>query len=71
MNTTQKFLLTAFVLFVAAHFNELVSSSTLTPTSCHSARRVYPELQNHISKSEGKPLFFELNSFYKLSPNPQ
>mgnify|MGYP003298076335 CR=1 FL=1 len=31
----------------------------------------YPELQNHISKSEGKPLFFELNSFYKLSPNPQ
>ena len=34
--------------FVAAYFNELVSSSTLTPPSCHSARRVYPELQNPL-----------------------
>ena len=29
-----------FVPFVAAYFNELVSSYTLTPPSCHSARRV-------------------------------
>ena len=42
--------------FIAAYFNELVSSSTLTPPSCHSARRVYPELQNPLLlKSEGKP----------------
>ena len=42
--------------FIAAYFNELVSSSTLTPPSCHSARRVYPELQNPLFlKSEGKP----------------
>ena len=38
-----------FVPFVAEYFDELVSSFSLTPTSCHSARRVYPELQ--------KPLF--------------
>ena len=37
--------------FIAAYFNELVSSSTLTATSCHSARRVYPELQD--------PLFYK------------
>jgi len=44
------------VPFVAAYFNELVSSSALTPTSCHSARRVYPELQNPLfQKSQGKP----------------
>ena len=41
--------------FIAAYFNELVSSSTLTPPSCHSARRVCPELQNPLFlKSEGK-----------------
>ena len=34
--------------FIAAYFYELVSSSTLTPPSCHSARRVYPELQNPL-----------------------
>ena len=34
--------------FIVAYFNELVSSSTLTPPSCHSARRVYPELQNPL-----------------------
>ena len=45
-----------FVPFVAAYFNELVSSSALTPTLCHSARRVYPELQNPLfQKSQGKP----------------
>ena len=32
--------------FVAAYFNELDSSSTLTSPSCHSARRACPELQN-------------------------
>ena len=36
------------VPFVAGYFNELVSSSTLTPPPCHSARRVYPELQNPL-----------------------
>ena len=36
------------MLFIAAYFNELVSSSTLTPLSFHSARRVYPELQNPL-----------------------
>ena len=41
--------------FIAAYFNELVSSSTLTPPPCHSARRVCPELQNPLFlKSEGK-----------------
>ena len=45
-----------FVPFVAGYFNELVSSFALTPTSCHSARRVYPELQNPLFlKSEAKP----------------
>ena len=39
------------VPFVAAYFNELVSSSTLTPPSCHSARRVYQELQNPLFQS--------------------
>ena len=34
--------------FIAAYFNELVSSSTLTPPSCHSARRVYTKLQNPL-----------------------
>ena len=34
--------------FIAAYFNELVSSSTLTPPSCHSARRVWPKLQNPL-----------------------
>ena len=34
--------------FVAAYFNELVSSSTLAPPSCHSARRACPELQNPL-----------------------
>ena len=34
--------------FVAAYFNELVSSSTLTSPSCHSARRACPELQNPL-----------------------
>jgi len=36
------------VPFVAAHFNELDSSSTLTSPSCHSARRAWPELQNPL-----------------------
>ena len=34
--------------FVAAHFNELDSSSTFTSPSCHSARRACPELQNPL-----------------------
>ena len=34
--------------FVAANFNELVSSSTLTSPSCHSARRACPELENPL-----------------------
>ena len=43
------------VPFVAGYFNELVSSSTLTPPPCHSARRVYQELQNPLLPKATKP----------------
>ena len=43
--------------FISAYFNELVSSSTLTPPSCHSARRVYPELQNPLFPKAKQNLF--------------
>ena len=43
--------------FVAACINAVVSSSTLTAPSCHSARRVYPELQNLLfQKAKENPL---------------
>ena len=41
--------------FIATYFNELVSSSTITRTSCHSALRVYPELQNPLFPKATKP----------------
>ena len=58
--------------FVASNINELGSSPILPP---HSHVILHVRLawscRIHISKSEGKPLFYELNSFYKLSTNPQ
>ena len=42
--------------FVAAYFNELDFSSTLTSLSCHSARRACPELQNPHFKKRRKTL---------------
>ena len=44
------------LLFLAACINAVVSSSTLTPASCHSARSFYPELQDPL--------------FYKAKENP-
>jgi len=45
------------VPFVAAHFNELDSSSTLTSPSCHSARRACPELQNPLFQKAKEKLY--------------
>jgi len=59
------------VAFLAAHFNELGSSSILPP---HSHVILHAGLawsyRIYILKSEGKP-FNELDSFSKLSTNPQ
>ncbi|MDP6383652.1 MAG: hypothetical protein QF385_10570, partial [SAR324 cluster bacterium] len=59
------------VSFVAEHFKELGSSPILSP---HSHVILHVGLARscriQISKSEGTP-FKELDSFYKLSTNPQ
>jgi len=60
------------VPFIAAYFNEPVSSSTLTPPSRHSARRVYPELQNLLfQKAKENPLPEGEGSLRTIIPHTQ
>ena len=47
-----------FLPFGDAHFNELVFFQSLTPPSCHSARRACPQLQNPLFNKRRKPSLF-------------